>query len=262
MKGVQTLERGLDVLTAVSASAEPVGVSEVSRMLSINKASVARFLATLAAKRFVERDPVSGKYRLGAAALRLVPRQTFESELIARAQKHLEAIRDLTAETVGLYIREGLDRVCVHSVESEQELRRSLRAGYRKRLTLGSTGRAFLAFMPRREALKVIDAIGLTQETPRTTVDRTAFLAELADIRRRGAAMTSGQTILGVSGLSIPVLDANGRAVAVVSVSGPSGRWTSIQMNAVVEECKDRAQLLALELGLTNMPVDNDKLVD
>jgi len=258
MKSVQTLARGLDVLTAVATSTQPIGVSDVSRVLDINKASVARFLATLAEKRFVERDQASGRYCLGPAALGLVPRQTFESELIARAQKYLEATRDLTTETVGLYLREGLDRVCVHSVESKQELRRSLRAGDRKRLTLGSTGRTFLAFMPSREAQSVIDVIGLTPETPQTTVDRAAFLAELADIRKRGAAMTFGQTILGVAGLSIPVLDANERAVAVVSISGPSGRWTPNQMDAVVEKCKHHGRLIAAELGLATVPVDDD----
>lgn len=250
MSTIQALERGLQVLTAVARSPEPVGVSEVGRMLDINKASVSRFLATLATLRFVEKDPQSGKYRLGPAALGLVPRQTFESELISRAQKHLEAIRDLTDETVGLYIRDGLDRVCIHSVDSTQELRRNLKLGGRNRLTSGSTGRAFLAFMPSQEAQSLIQAIGLTQETPKTTVDYSAYMTELAQVRDQGAAMTISQTILGVSGLSLPVLDANNRAVAVVSISGPSARWTPNQMEAVVEECKRRALQIADELGM------------
>lgn len=252
MSTVQALQRGLEVLTAVAKSHEPIGVSEVGRLLDINKASVSRFLATLAELDFVEKDPKSGKYRIGAATLGLVPRKTFESELISRAQSHLEAIRDLTDETVGLYVRDGLDRVCIHSVESRQELRRNLRLGDRNRLTLGSTGRAFLAFMPSSEATSLVESIGLTKETPQTTVDYAKYIDELAEVRKRGAAMTISQTILGVSGLSLPVLDANGRALAVVSISGPSARWTLQRMEAVVDRCKDRTKQIATELGLGN----------
>ena len=103
---------------------------------------------------------------------------------------------------------------------------------------------------------RVQEAIGLTQETPQTTVDYTAYMKELEEVRRRGAAMTISQTILGVSGLSLPVLDANNRALAVVSISGPSARWTLAQMEAVVDECKRRAQLIARELGLHDERVD------
>lgn len=248
MQSIQTLDRGLDVLLEIASSPEPLGVNEVSRRLDVNKASVARFLATLARRRFVERDEQSGKYKVGPQSLTLVSRNTFQAELVSRAQRHMEELRDLTGETVGLYLREGLDRVCIHSVESNQELRRSLRVGDRKRLTLGSTGRVFLAFMPLDEARRLVDICGLTKLTPQTTVDEDKYFAELEEIRRRGAAMTVGQTIMRVSGLSVPVLDGNGTAVAVISVSGPSTRWTPAQMEAVLSRARGCGQAVARDL--------------
>ena len=64
-EGVKSLAKALDILECVADGPDGAGVSEVSLRLGINKASVSKMLSTLAAHRFVRKDPQTRRYRLG-----------------------------------------------------------------------------------------------------------------------------------------------------------------------------------------------------
>ena len=49
----------------VTTSAQPVGITDLSRKLGLAKGSIARLVATLVEQNCLVRDPKAGKYRLG-----------------------------------------------------------------------------------------------------------------------------------------------------------------------------------------------------
>ena len=62
LSSVQSAAR---VLCTFTAAERELGVSELSRRLGLSKGAVHRILTTLAAENLIERNPRSGRYRLG-----------------------------------------------------------------------------------------------------------------------------------------------------------------------------------------------------
>ena len=62
---IQAVENALDVLEALSEIDDDVRISQLSEKLAMNKTSVFRLLATFENRGYVEREELSGKYRLG-----------------------------------------------------------------------------------------------------------------------------------------------------------------------------------------------------
>ena len=56
--------------------------------------------------------------------------------------------------------------------------------------------------------------------------DRDQYLRELGLVRKQGYAFAIDQVIIGSAGVSAPILDPNGGAVAAVVVRAPTARIT------------------------------------
>lgn len=71
----------------------------------------------------------------------------------------------------------------------------------------------------------------MPQFTDRTITDSAELSAELYRTKRRGYAVSRGELETGLWGVSAPVLDRAGRAVAVVSVWGAEARLKTKGLN-------------------------------
>jgi DNA-binding IclR family transcriptional regulator len=109
------------------------------------------------------------------------------------ARPALEALSHATGESVQLFVRRGDRRLCVAALESPNELRTIVPVGAWLPLDRGSAGKVLSG-----------DAAAL----------------------RRGWAESVAEREPGVASVSAPVVDAEGRVRAAVSVSGPIQRTT------------------------------------
>ena len=62
---ILSLQKGLAVLRAFSTDRAELGVTELSRILGLNKTVVYKLIHTFNTEGFLQRDPVSREYRLG-----------------------------------------------------------------------------------------------------------------------------------------------------------------------------------------------------
>jgi IclR family transcriptional regulator, KDG regulon repressor len=68
---VPAVDRAIQILYAFQSGDESFGVSDLSRILDLNKSTVFDILTTLTFYNFLERDEESKKYRLGPALFHL-----------------------------------------------------------------------------------------------------------------------------------------------------------------------------------------------
>ena len=108
-----------------------------------------------------------------------------------RARPAMERLSQATGESVQLYVRRGDHRLCVAALESPHELRTIVPVGAPLPLDRGSAGKV---------------------------------LGDDAEVLRRGWAESVAERAPGVASVSAPVVDAEGRVLAAVSVSGPIER--------------------------------------
>jgi DNA-binding IclR family transcriptional regulator len=198
-------------------------VTEIAQQLGLSKASVHRILSSLRKKGIVEIEPVTRRYLLGPVIVSLG--LTYLSKLDVRRVAHPElvALSRETFETATLSIRTGEHRVYVDQVTPEREVLMSVQIGLPHPLHAGASSKAFLAFLPPAEIEFYLENT-LEQVTPSTVTDRDQLRRQIAEIRRRGYALSFGERQAGAGSVAAPVLDYQNLPIAVISVCGPAER--------------------------------------
>ncbi|MBE3595855.1 MAG: IclR family transcriptional regulator [Hydrogenibacillus sp.] len=227
---VRSVERALDILLCFTEQRE-LGLTEVSKQVGLHKSTVFRLLHTLEKKGFVVRDSDSERYRLGFRIWELAASMSDADDPLALVLPEMERLRDAVEETVSLYVRDGLERVRVQAVQSNQIIRRVAPIGQRLPLFVGASSKVLVAFSPP----SVLEELLQSPKWPEH-IDREAYRKALDDIRRKGYAMSFEEREEGVAAVSIPVFRPNGDLFAALTVSGPIQRMTKEKMEAMMPE--------------------------
>ena len=180
------LDKAVDVLDALEV--QPRSLAELVAATGLPRATAHRLATALEAHGLVRRDD-DGRFALGGRLLSLGRAAAEAWSLATAAAPALATLRDETAESVQLFVREGDERVCIAALQSPHGLRTIVPLGARLPLDLGSAGRV------------------LGGDTP-----ASPWSASVEELEA------------GVASVSAAVRDAQGRVIAAVSVSGPVER--------------------------------------
>lgn len=204
--GIGVLDKAVTVLRAVADS--PCGLAELCARTGLPRATAHRLAVGLEVHRLLQRNE-DGRWRPGPALGELGNGAL--DPLLDAAAAVLPRLRDLTGESVQLYRREALQRVCVATAEPPSGLRDTVPVGARLAMTAGSGAKVLAAWAdPATQRAVLVDAV---------FGERV-----LVEVRRRGWAQSVAERESGVASVSAPVRDAAGGVVAAVSVSGPVER--------------------------------------
>jgi DNA-binding IclR family transcriptional regulator len=194
------------VLRTVAGS--PCGLAELCARTGLPRATAHRLAVGLEVHRLLRRD-ADGRWRPGPA-LRELGEGALDPLLDAAAMV-LPRLRDVTGESVQLYRRDGLVRVCVAAAEPPSGLRDTVPVGARLPMTAGSGAKVLAAWADSATQRAVLGEAVFGERT-------------LLEVRRRGWAQSVAERESGVASVSTPVRDAAGIVIAAVSVSGPVER--------------------------------------
>lgn len=244
--GAQTIGRALEVLDVLRKSTRDVGLTEISRTLSLHTSTAHRILRALTGAGYVVQSADSGRYRLGRAAF-LLGRAAERDLGFDAVAPMLERLRDDTAESVNLVVRDGDHGLVVLRYESAQPLRFTQPTGTRIPLHCTSTGKVLLAFAADTEA--EVRALGdLDELTDSTITSAKSLLRELEQVRRIGYGTNRGERMEGVCGVAAPVLGADGALLAAIAVQGPQVRMPQNRLEelgtTVIETAAALAEML------------------
>ena len=204
--GIGVLDKAVGVLRAVAA--EPCGLAELCERTGLPRATAHRLAVGLEVHGLLHRGP-DGRWRPGPTLAELAAGGA--DPLLEAAASVLPRLRDITGESVQLYRRDGVQRVCVATAEPASGLRDTVPVGSRLPMTAGSGAKVLAAWAePAVQRVVLPDA---------TFTERV-----LLDVRRRGWAQSVAERESGVASVSAPIRDGSGQVVAAVSVSGPIDR--------------------------------------
>lgn len=221
MRATDGVDRVVTVLELLAEAPEGLRVADVARALDVHKATASRLLATLAARRVLDRD-AAGRYRLGPAFLRFAAVALTGLEMVSQARPDLEVLSRRTGETVNLAILDGTDVVYVDQVTAEHAIVAGNWVGRRSPAHCSSSGKVLLAFGDEAARERVLRG-ELVRLTAHTVTDPTRLRAHLEEVRRRGYARSMSELEDGLHTVAAPVF-VRGDLAAAVSVSGPSFR--------------------------------------
>ncbi|KRF21078.1 IclR family transcriptional regulator [Nocardioides sp. Soil797] len=216
------LGKAVTILRAFRADDHVVSLAELVRRTALRKATVHRLAGELVTNRLLDRVP--GGYRLSGGLFELGMLASAERSLIEVAMPFLQDLYERTHETVHLGVRDGHEVVYVVKIGGHRQAAAPSRTGGRMPLHCTAIGKALLAWSEvelRREVL----ARPLSRRTPRTVVAPGLLRRQLATVVERGVAYEHEESAVGLVCVAAPVLDADDRPLAAVSVTGPVTRF-------------------------------------
>lgn len=249
-----TLIKGLSIIELLAHSDRPMGLTEIAVALGLAKSNVHRLVQALTEARYIVKDEVSGRYSAAIKLWELGSAVLARLDLRVHAEDVMDRLLDLTLETVHLSILDGDEVVYVHKLDSPNPVRAYTQIGGRAKAHCVATGKAMLAsYSPT--ALERM-ATSLVPRTPKTIVDPTQFLQEMARIRNQGFAMNKGEWNENVYGIAAPVTDVSGSVVAALGLSGPKERFKAARIKVFTPLLVDSAAQISQRLGAKNtLPV-------
>lgn len=197
-------------------------ITDITRKRGYNKSTVHKVLKSLEAVGFATQDKLTRQYFPGPQLqhLTLSPIKIHQA-LIYNASEDMENLRDITNETVSLWIPQGASRVNIHLFASNQMLVHIPKLGDVAPIYAGAAGKILLSEMNGKELQTFLQKIILNPAIS-TTTSKESLLLELDKIRSQGYAMSIGETFKGVSAISVSV-KYSGCPLALL-VAGPDDR--------------------------------------
>jgi DNA-binding IclR family transcriptional regulator len=231
------------VLDALANGGE-LGTNEIARRSGINASTVSRLLATLAAGRYVEHVPATGRYRLSLRLVELGNAVLGRLDLRSLARPHLEALVLETGETATLSAPGEHDAYTVDFEHGSAAVQSVAQLG---RPSIGhatAVGKVLLAFG------RVQPPASLMAYTPRTITDEARLASELDRVRRRGFAEARDEREVGLSAIAAPVRDSRDELIGILGVQGPSSRFDGGARRIAAGVLVEHATALSREAGL------------
>ncbi|MEX2563457.1 MAG: IclR family transcriptional regulator [Nitriliruptoraceae bacterium] len=242
---IRAVERVCDLLDLVQRTQAGFTLADVVAATDLPKSSAFRYLATLEERHYVERDPVTGQFRIGSGFL---PQQTRHLDvLVERARPLLEALRDRFGETVNLAVLDGNRTSYAEIVESRKSMRLSARKGDRDPLHCTAVGKAIATLLPAERLKAILEAEGMPARTDTTITDVETFFGEVELTRDRGYAIDDRENEPDGRCVAVPLGDPH--MPVALSLSAPSARFPIEEVEAVARALQDVARDLQATLA-------------
>ena len=217
-----------------------LGVREMSRRLSMSPGWTYEMAVQLAQANLLEKDPTTGRYRLGFGVIELGHLAKARNELGSIARPLLSALAEATKESAHVGVLAGTHVMFLEGVKSHPALELFSRHGWRIPSHSTSVGKAILAYQSE-DVVEAFITAGLQQLTAKTITDPELFREELRTVRERGYALNLEEIEPTVRCVGVPVFGRQGEVIAGISIAGPSNRLTQERLKACVPWLKEAA---------------------
>lgn len=219
--------RGLRLLEYIAQGGNTQNLSEVGRLIDVNRVTVMRLLATLEHEGMIEKLP-GGGHQVGLRYLTMSATALAGHDLVAAGRR---VVRDL-CQTLGLAaylsLPDGQDIVYVVREMPPAGLVSLITIGSRVAAHRAAPGQAILAARRAADG-SVVSRLALSED-----ISPEKLAAQLDDITRSGVAWSHSGLEQGISACAAAVLGPDGQPVAALSVAGPSARFDDPSVQAQV----------------------------
>ncbi|MEH0558299.1 MULTISPECIES: IclR family transcriptional regulator C-terminal domain-containing protein [Streptomyces] len=237
---VESLARGLTVVTAFGDGGAALTLSAVARATGLSRASARRALLTLEHLGYVTAE--GRDHRLTPRVMALGYPPLSRTTLARIAGPHLSALAGRIQDSASLAVLADDSVQYVARAATHRIMDVDITVGTRFPAYATSLGRVLLADLPPADLAPLLDHAELRPLAPHTLTHRTELEAALERACAEGYALVDEELEAGLRSIAVPVRDRAGSAVASINVAMHSSSRT---IEACLEEVLPELRLTA-----------------
>ena len=237
---VKSLKKALDVLSCFTEK-QPMGVSEISEKLGLNKSNVYDILQTFVELDYLDQDHETGKYYLGLGILKFSRAVGNKYNFHNIALEYMKVLSDEVEETI--YLTVPMQRRIYYLEVIRPSQGRYLTGAMRAAtdyMHVTSCGKAMMAYMPEGFLEKYFQK-PVVAYTKNSITDIDALREELRRIRMRGYAIDNMENSEDMRCVGVPIKTRNGTVVGALSISGSPEKLTPERIDFLAKKMKEYA---------------------
>jgi IclR family acetate operon transcriptional repressor len=245
---VLALDRGLVMMQALAREGY-MSLTDLSLKVGVPTSTAHRILMTLEKRGFAELSEDTNEWSVGIESFRVGNSYLERTNLIENSRKTMRNLMETTGETANLAISDDGAVVFISQVESHNPIRAFFRPGTRGNMHASGIGKALLANMLRRDVDKILHSKGCPEYTEKTLTSPAELFRDLETTRERGWAFDDEERYVGMRCIASCIYNSYGEAVAGISVSGPTVRFSDHMLQVIGAQVKDAAQQVTALIG-------------
>ncbi|WP_044562711.1 IclR family transcriptional regulator [Azospirillum sp. B4] len=245
---VQSIEVGFRVIRVLQTAHEPMALRDIAQAADMPPSKAHLYLTSFMREGLVAQNPQTARYALGPYATELGLSAIRQLSVVEAANAEMAELTAHTGCATYLSVLTEFGPAIVSKVDGSRQGAFTVRLGHVLPMTTSATGLVFLAFLPepqtrqparasRQHAIEAADAV-----KPPTRDD-------LATVRQKGYATTSGLINANFAAISAPIFDYSDAMAAALTLLGPDKYLAGERLQPCIDHVLDAAARISAKIG-------------
>jgi IclR family KDG regulon transcriptional repressor len=248
-KSFGSLEKAIQILSLFDSGTPELSAQEISKALSIPSSTTYNYLKVFLQNEILSKNKKTNKFCLGFRMFKLGILAAENISLLEIVRPYLVSIAARSMETAVLTVIDGMDVLCVDTVESPRLSKLTMKKGVRLPLHAGAASKVLLAYQDPFFIQEMIEQKRLVKLNRNTITDPEELERELKTIRAQGLSLSHSEVDPGAAALSVPIFDHKGRVIASLSLIGPTEAIFREDKQILIDMLRDASGKISSELG-------------
>ncbi|HJV34042.1 IclR family transcriptional regulator [Geomonas sp.] len=260
---IRNVKKALELIEKLAESREELTLPQLADSVSFTRNRTFRLLETLIEKGMVERDSVSGAYRLGASTVALgqklagtanlathtkseLRRSADGSHLVSYAHPILEELARRHEEAVYMTVIKDNEVLFLNMVDCARPVKAEPLVGRKFPFFTNAAGKVMKAV----DSWDLLERLCRREEGRGKQPDLDQLAIELQEIRATGVAVDHGGLGEGIISVAVAVRDYAGKVVGAITMLGPSFRMLAERVEQeIIPSLQEGAGVLSARFG-------------
>jgi IclR family KDG regulon transcriptional repressor len=246
---VQSIDRAISLLDALSEAEGPQALRDLGRAAEVPSTTARRLLLTLISHRFVTQDEETRLYSRGPRLFESAYRIMGNLDLRTQAGPTLDRLNRETGLTVHLAILAEGEVVYIDKREANEPVRMYSAVGKRAPVHCTALGKALIAYLHEEELRKIVKAKGLARYTENTITTWKRLREHLTRVRERGFSQDRAEQQDRIYCIGAAIRDDSGKVVGSISLTGAVYSHEISQLERLAPVLMQAAEEISGRLG-------------
>lgn len=237
---LQTVERSIQILELLAT--RHYNQTELAKQLNLNKTTLFRLIKTLEINKLVERDEVSGMYRIGIKLVELASLRLNQIELKTEAAPILREASLKLQQVVHMAVLKDGQVVYIEKIEPLNNIRMFSQIGRIMPIHCTALGKSLLVQHSKKEVFDILEQHGMEKRTNNTLSSPEELWNQIQLGNLNGYTIDNEENEPNIFCVGAPIFDYRGKVVAAISTSGnlPDPKNNSETLRAeVIRSCAE-----------------------